>query len=135
MRAESESEAAWRGFFLAAISAGVGTVVGMIAGFVVGGVADTAVSIATGHEQLRFCYILAEFGTYVGLFLGIVVGIATGVSSASTVNTVEPSVKWTGPPASRNGAHVAEGVDHVRGVEEQGRAGDKSDGLGGAAAA
>jgi hypothetical protein len=84
---------------MAVISAGVGAVVGMIAGFFLGGVADVAVSAATGHEHVHYAYLLAEGGMYVGLFVGIVVGIGTGderrtagrkVESASPPYVVEP---------------------------------------------
>lgn len=74
------SEAAWKAFFIAAISAGIGALVGMLSGLIVGGLADTVVSAATGDGQLRYAYLAAEAGIYIGLFLGIAVGIGTSTT-------------------------------------------------------
>jgi hypothetical protein len=136
MSADSKSEATWRGFFLAAISAGVGTVAGMITGFVVGAIADAAIFATTGHGLVHYGYIFAEAGTYAGLFVGIVVGIGSGTSAASAASAAFES--------SKRRREFAPNEISVRAVEsrelgkpggKQGHAGSNPDGLGGAAAA
>ena len=105
MSAESRSEATWRGFFMAVISAGVGAVFGMIAGFFLGGIADVAVSAATGHEHVHYAYLLAEGGTYVGLFVGIVVGIGTGTEGRTAGRKAKPaSAPYVVEPVRQKGA-------------------------------
>ena len=105
MSAESRSEATWRGFFMAVISAGVGAVVGMIAGFFLGGVADVAIVAATGHEHVRYAYLLAEGGMYIGLFVGIVVGIGTGAERRTAGRKVESAnPPYVVEPMRRGGA-------------------------------
>ena len=84
MSVESESEAAWKGFFVAVISGGVGTVIGMIAGFVVGSLADTLAFATTGNDDFLYGYVLAEAGTYIGVALGMMVGIEAGISIATS---------------------------------------------------
>lgn len=82
MSAELKSDAAWRGFFLAVICVGIGTLVGMLAGFLVGSLADAVILASTGDDRWRYGFILAETGTYIGIFLGIAAGIASGASAA-----------------------------------------------------
>ncbi len=83
MSVESESEAAWKGFVVAVICGGVGTVIGMIAGFVVGSLADTLVFATTGNDSFLYGYVLAEAGTYVGIAVGMMAGIEAGISTAT----------------------------------------------------
>ena len=84
MSVESETEAAWKGFFVAVICGGVGTVIGMLAGFVVGSLADTLVFATTGNDSFLYGYVLAEAGSYVGVVLGMLVGIESGISIATS---------------------------------------------------
>jgi hypothetical protein len=124
MNAETRSEATWRAFFMAAINAGVGTVVGMIAGFIVGGLADEVLSVATGHGQAHYSYLLAEAGTYLGLFLGIVVGIGTGDSSAARMRAVESQKGRTALSSDGVRVRLMGRVKQAKSGEDQTRAGD-----------
>ncbi|MGH3453740.1 MAG: hypothetical protein ACRDPQ_06580 [Nocardioidaceae bacterium] len=74
------SEAAWKAFFIAAITAGIGALVGMVSGLILGGLADAVIAAATGDGQVRYAFLAGEAGIYVGLFLGIAVGIGTGTT-------------------------------------------------------
>jgi hypothetical protein len=134
MIADSKSEATWRGFFMAAVDAGVGAVIGMIAGFIVGGLADAVVSTATGHEQLRFAYVLAEAGTYLGLFVGIVVGIGAGAASTPGKAAASSNERTT-PPSTGAGVNAAWIVEQTPPADGPGQHDDNTDRFGGAAAA
>ncbi len=82
MSAESRTEAAWKGFFLATIGGGVGAAIGMIGGFIIGSLADTAIFAITGNDNFLYGYVLAKAGTYLGIAVGMTVGIRTGLSTA-----------------------------------------------------
>jgi len=133
MSAESRSEATWRGFFTAVISAGVGTVVGMITGFILGSLADLVVLAATGHEHVHYGYVLAEAGTYLGLFVGIVVGIGSTATSPVPKKTIASSGARIGRPSDGSGVRPA-GIEQVRLDGKRDRAYDDHEDLGGAAA-
>ena len=77
MNTQLRAENAWKAFFNATISVGVGAVAGLIAGFLIGSLADLAIVASTGDNRWQYGYILAQIGIYVGLFLGIVAGIGT----------------------------------------------------------
>ena len=133
MSAESRSEATWRGFFMAVISAGVGTVVGMITGFFLGSLADLVVLAATGHEHVHYGYVLAEAGTYIGLFVGIVVGIGSRAASQVPKKAIESSGNRIGRPSDGSSVSSA-GIKPVRLDGQRDRARDDHEDLGGAAA-
>jgi hypothetical protein len=133
MSADSKTEATWRGFFLAAISAGVGTVAGMITGFVVGAIADAAIFATTGHGLVHYGYIFAEAGTYAGLFVGIVVGIGSGTSAASAA--LESSKRRREFAPDEISVRAVGSPELAKPGGKQGHAGSNPDGLGGAAAA
>jgi hypothetical protein len=133
MSADSKSEATWKGFFLAAIDAGTGTVAGMITGFIVGAVADAAIFATTGHGLLHFGYIFAEAGTYVGLFIGIVAGVGSGASVASAA--FESSRRRKGSPPDELSVRAVGIPERGKPSGNRAEAANNSDGLGGAAAA
>jgi hypothetical protein len=133
MSADSKSEATWRGFFLAAIDAGIGTLAGMMTGFVVGAVADAVIFATTGHGPIHYGYVFAEAGTYAGLFVGIVVGIGSGTSTASAA--FESSRGPKGHPLDEVDVRVVGSPELGKPGGRQGHAANDSDGIGGAAAA
>ena len=118
---------------MAVITAGVGTVVGMITGFFLGSLADLVVLAATGHEHVHYGYVLAEAGTYLGLFVGIVVGIGSRSASPVPKKTIESSGQRIGRPSDGSGIQGA-GLEHVRLDGTRDRAYDDHEDLGGAAA-
>ena len=82
MSAESRTEAAWKGFFLATIAVALIRHERSASSFIIGSLADTAIFAITGNDNFLYGYVLAKAGTFVGIAVGMTVGIRTGLSTA-----------------------------------------------------